>query len=78
MRICSLIAMLALVGQTNEAEAYACDNRHYVNSSGRIIHSASCGREHLHQTAIYRDGSVSFSEHHRGTCPHRRDVAQWE
>ena len=59
-----LMAMLGLALATPKAEAYAWNNGHYV--SGHVVHSPSCGREHLHQTAIYHDGSVSFSEHHRG------------
>jgi Protein of unknown function (DUF3761) len=58
--------------------AYACNDNHYINSSGDVVHSPSCGREHFHQTAICRDDSVSFSEHHSGTCSHHHGVAQWE
>jgi hypothetical protein len=76
--ICGLMALLALAGQTSAAAAYACNNWHYVNSSGHVVHSPSCGREHLHQTAICRDGSVSFSEHHSGTCSHHHGVPRWE
>jgi hypothetical protein len=28
-------------------------------------------------TAQCRDGSYSFSEHHRGTCSHHGGVASW-
>ena len=28
-----------------EAQANACNNRHYVNSSGHVVHSPSYGRE---------------------------------
>ena len=76
--ICALTAMLMLVLPTSQAEAYACNNRHYVNSSGHVVHSPSCGREHLRREAICRDGSVSFSEHHRGTCSHHHGVERWE
>jgi hypothetical protein len=31
--------LLALAGQTREAFAYACNDRHYVNSSGHFVHS---------------------------------------
>ena len=72
------MAMLALVLPTSLAEAYACNNGHYVNSSGHVVHSPSCGREHLRREAICRDGSVSFSEHHRGTCSHHHGVERWE
>ncbi len=66
----AFLVLLAVVGQTGEAAAFACNNSYYVNSSGHLVHSPSCGREHLKQTAVCRDGSVSFSEHHRGTCSH--------
>jgi hypothetical protein len=76
--LCALLVLLALAGQTREALAYSCNDRHYVNSSGHFVHSPSCGREHLTQAAVCRDGSVSFSEHHRGTCSHHHGVAHWE
>jgi uncharacterized protein DUF3761 len=38
------------------------------NSSGHLVHSPSCGEEHEKRTEECRDGGVSFSEHHRGTC----------
>ena len=58
------------------SRAYACNNRHYVNSSGHVVHSPSWGREHLRQTAVRCGGSVSFSEHRRGTCSHHHAVGQ--
>ncbi len=64
----ALLAFLAVAGQSGEAAAYACNNRHYVNSSGHIVHSPSCGRESPHPTERCRDGSFSYSEHHRGAC----------
>jgi hypothetical protein len=55
-----------LTAQTHEAAAYARNNRYYVNSSGHVVHSASCGEEKsFRHTAECRDGSTSFSEHHR-------------
>jgi hypothetical protein len=50
--ICAAVTMLALVLPTSQAEAYACNNRHYVNVSGHVVHSPSCGREHLRRMAI--------------------------
>ena len=81
MRTVALIAILCgIFGQVREAEAYACNNRHYVNSSGHVIHSPSCGNESEppRHTATCRDGSISFSEHRRGTCSGHRGVARWE
>ena len=69
----------ASFGQSSEAFAYACNNRHYVNSSGHWVHSSTCGGGAPgRQTAICRDGSESHSEHHRGTCSRHGGVARWE
>ena len=53
-------AIVAFASQTTRAEAYACNDRHYVNSSGHVAHLPSCGSEPFHREAISRDGSVSF------------------
>jgi hypothetical protein len=68
----------AVAGQSSDALAYACNNRHYVNSSGHRVRSPTCESEPGHHTAHCRDGSESFSEHHRGTCSHHHGVAYWE
>jgi hypothetical protein len=68
-------------GQTSDAAtAYPCNNRSYLNSSGHVVHSPSCGSgsEPPHHTATCRDGSVSYSEHHRGTCSYHGGVARWD
>jgi hypothetical protein len=69
---------LTLTSYGTKAGPYACNNRSYVNSSGHVVHSPSCGLEHLHREALCRDGSVSFSEHRPGTCSHHHGVAHWE
>jgi hypothetical protein len=64
---------------TSDVYAFACNNGYYINSSGHQVHSPSCGRpEEGHRSAVCRDGSISFSEHHRGTCSHHGGVARWE
>jgi Protein of unknown function (DUF3761) len=67
-------------GQISDANAYVCNNRHYVNSSGHLVHSPSCGNESEppQHTATCRDGSISYSEHHSGTCSGHGGVAQWD
>ena len=77
---CLLAAALAisLAGQVGPALAYACNNNYYVNSSGHLVHSPSCGEEHEKRTAECRDGSVSYSKHHRGTCSYHGGVAHWD
>jgi predicted RNA-binding Zn-ribbon protein involved in translation (DUF1610 family) len=70
--------VIGFAGQPGEALAYACNNNYYVNSSGNLVHSPSCGEEHQKRTAECRDGSVSFSEHRRGTCSYHGGVAHWD
>jgi hypothetical protein len=69
---------ISLVAQTEAALSYSCNNDHYVNSSHQLVHSPSCGEEPQRHTADCRDGSVSFSEHHSGTCSHHGGVAHWD
>jgi hypothetical protein len=79
--IVALSVLAALTAQIREAAAYSCNNNHYVNSSGHVVHSPSCGQgaeTGLHHTAECRDGSTSFSEHHRGTCSYHGGVAHWD
>jgi Protein of unknown function (DUF3761) len=64
--------------QCGKALAHANNNNCYVNSSGHVLHSPSCGQEHEKRTAEWRDGSVSFSEHHRGACSYHGGVAHWD
>ena len=76
-----LLAAALIIGlgmEASEAFAYACNNRYYVNVSGHIVHSPSCGQEHLKRTAECRDGSVSYSEHHRGTCSDHGGLSHWD
>ena len=70
--------VICFAAQPSKAFAYACNNNYYVNSSGHVVHSPSCGEEHQKRTAECRDGSVSFSEHHRGTCSDHGGVAHWD
>jgi predicted RNA-binding Zn-ribbon protein involved in translation (DUF1610 family) len=74
--VAAVVAAFAM--QPEKAFAYACNNDYYVNSSGHLVHSPSCGKENIKPTADCRDGSVSFSEHHSGTCSHRGGVAHWD
>jgi hypothetical protein len=81
MRTILVIAVLCgAFGQISDANAYACNNRHYVNSSGHLVHSPSCGNESEppQHTATCRDGSISYSEHRSGTCSGHGGVAQWD
>jgi predicted RNA-binding Zn-ribbon protein involved in translation (DUF1610 family) len=74
--VAAVVAAFAM--QPEKAFAYACNNDYYVNSSGHLVHSPSCGKKNIKPTADCRDGSVSFSEHHSGTCSHHGGVAHWD
>ncbi|MDR3431627.1 MAG: DUF3761 domain-containing protein [Rouxiella aceris] len=52
----------------------------YTNSDGQQIHRPAhtkSGRAPEGASAKCRDGSYSFSTHHRGTCSGHHGVAQW-
>jgi len=74
-----LCAQPALARSGHHARTGAvCGPETYVNVSGHCVHrpmraaSAPPGA-----SAQCRDGSYSFSEHHRGTCSHHGGVAAW-
>ena len=49
----SLLAAALVIcfsAQSGKALAYACNNNYYVNSSGQLVHSPSCGQEHEKRT----------------------------
>jgi predicted RNA-binding Zn-ribbon protein involved in translation (DUF1610 family) len=71
-------AFVCLAYQVSPARAYSCNDNHYINSSGHVVDSPSCGEEHKKRAAECRDGSVSYSEHHSGTCSHHGGVAHWD
>lgn len=53
----------------------------YTNVDGNQIPDPAClpkGKHVSGETAICRDGSHSFSQHHAGTCSGHGGVAQWE
>jgi hypothetical protein len=78
--ILAITVLFCVFGQVSDADAYDCNNRHYVNSSGHVVHSPSYGNESEppQHTATCRDGSISYSEHHSGTCSGHGGVAQWD
>jgi len=50
----------------------------YTNVSGHQIHRPMHSNHvPAGATAHCRDGTYSFSEHHRGTCSHHGGVATW-
>lgn len=53
---------------------------YYTNSSGQQVHGPAHTVNNLipaGATAQCRDGSYSFSQHHRGTCSHHGGVEKW-
>jgi Protein of unknown function (DUF3761) len=61
-------------------ESLLVEHGHYVNKSGHIVHSPAhtkTGQAPSDATAQCRDGTYSFSEHHRGTCSHHGGVSGW-
>lgn len=66
--------------QGPQAATPTVDTGYYINSSGQKVHRP----EHTQgnaapagATAQCRDGSYSFSQHHRGTCSHHGGVERW-
>jgi hypothetical protein len=52
LRLLGVAAIVAaLAGQSDGAWAFACNNNHYVNVSGHIVHSPTCDSEPGHHTA---------------------------
>jgi hypothetical protein len=80
MRTLVMVTLIAVsLTGLSPASAYTCNDRHYLNSSGHVVHSPSCEQEQgSHHEAECRDGSTSFSEHRRGTCSHHGGVAHWD
>lgn len=67
--------------QAAPVEARLLSHRHYTNRDGRDVHAparSKTGQVPAGATAQCRDGSYSFSRHHRGTCSRHGGVAQWE
>ena len=60
MRYLFVAAFVCLVWHAGSALAYSCNDNHYVNSSGHVVHSPSCGEEHEKRTTECRDGASAF------------------
>ena len=63
------------------AAAYTGNCGYYTNSYGHVV-PRPCGNARTDKpppgsTAICRDGSYSFSEHHSSTCSGHGGVARW-
>ena len=61
-------------------EAQLVEHGHYVNKTGAVVHSPAhtvTGQAPAGASAKCRDGTYSFSQHHRGTCSHHGGVGAW-
>lgn len=63
----------------NSPQNLQLSNNHYhINSDGRRVHSpAKAASVPPGAIAVCRDGSYSFSQHHRGTCSYHGGVSRW-
>jgi len=62
------------------AAPHRVEQGHYRNVDGVVVHSPAhtdTGTAPAGASAQCRDGTFSFSQHHRGTCSHHGGVAQW-
>jgi hypothetical protein len=61
-------------------ESQLAEHGQYTNRSGVVVHSPAhsiSGQPPTGASAKCRDGTFSFSQHHRGTCSHHGGVASW-
>ncbi len=82
MKIAFALLALALWSVATQGlsreHAYPHGADYYANSSGHLVHRpVHVSRAPAGATARCRDGTFSFSEHHRGTCSYHGGVAQW-
>lgn len=79
LSLASLAFAATLLFSSHPAMAYSChsSNGYYRSSDGSLVHGPKCGADLSGATAICRDGSHSFSHHHRGTCSRHHGVARW-
>ncbi|MGA0601759.1 DUF3761 domain-containing protein [Caulobacter sp. KR2-114] len=74
----SVILALALAIAASPAEARGHRGDTYVNSDGVTVHRpVQATQPPPGATAQCRDGSYSFSLHHRGTCSYHGGVMRW-
>jgi hypothetical protein len=62
------------------SESQLVEHGSYINKDGIRVHSPAHtknGEQPEGATAQCRDGSYSFSRHHRGTCSHHGGISHW-
>ena len=78
MRSLILALALAIVAVCTAAEARGHSSDPYVTSDGVTVHRpVQSNQRPARATAQCRDGSWSFSLHHRGTCSQHGGVLRW-
>ena len=73
-----LVQELIAAGCLRPDEANLSRHDCYINHDGNLVHRSARGSSGQPQgaTALCRDGTYSFSQHHDGTCSHHGDVAR--
>ena len=62
----------------SDAATASTGDEYYTNVTGHRVHRpVRAAARPAGASAHCRDGSYSFSEHHRGTCSHHGGVATW-
>jgi hypothetical protein len=83
--VATVLTLASAIGAADASEAPvptangpACAPDSYRNVSGHCVHRPmQADQPPTGASARCRDGSYSFSEHHRGTCSHHGGVATW-
>jgi len=74
----AVVAAFAALAASALAAQAQCPPNTYENVSHHCVHRPEhANRQPEGATALCRDGSYSFSEHHSGTCSHHGGVARW-
>lgn len=76
----TLFAQTPAQGNNQPAEAQLIEHGSYTNKDGNTVHRpahSKSGQAPRGASAKCRDGSYSFSQHHRGTCSRHGGVSEW-
>lgn len=73
------LAALAFCAITSPVGAYSsyghASHRYYMSSDHHLVHGPDYNRHNV--SAHCRDGTLSHSRHHRGTCSGHGGVGHW-
>jgi len=76
----TLFAQTTAQANKQPAEAQLIEHGSYTNKDGNTVHRpahSKSGQAPRGASAKCRDGSYSFSQHHRGTCSRHGGVSEW-